>query len=160
MTLSDVARQADFTIATSSIGVRIMEELTVPVALDAAPQEVVRDQSDIQPQISTASTAVYLDYDVPDPPPVPASNWTRFVCISDTHAHEFPVPAGDVLLHAGDLTHTGRVREFRTTFEWLRSLPHPVKMYATFHLLWLTIVEIVLIRTFAPNLQHAKYYRG
>lgn len=29
---------------------------------------------------------------------------TRFVLVSDTHTHTFPVPDGDILLHAGDLT--------------------------------------------------------
>ncbi|KAI0029842.1 hypothetical protein K488DRAFT_18096, partial [Vararia minispora EC-137] len=54
--------------------------------------------------------------------------WTRFVCISDTHEHEFPVPPGDVLVHAGDLTRTGQVRGVRAAAAWLSSTPHPHKM--------------------------------
>lgn len=30
--------------------------------------------------------------------------YTRFVLVSDTHTRTFPVPPGDILLHAGDLT--------------------------------------------------------
>ena len=40
----------------------------------------------------------------------------RFVCISDTHCkhHGLGVlPAGDVLVHAGDFTQTGRPGEVR-----------------------------------------------
>lgn len=81
------------------------------------------------------SARVHLEYDPADIPPIPSTSadgepcqWTRFVCISDTHARRFPVPPGDVLLHSGDLTNTGKVKEFRTTMEWLYGLPHPVKM--------------------------------
>ena len=55
----------------------------------------------------------------------------RIVAISDTHARHraIPdVPAGDVLVHAGDLTSVGKpehVQEFNT---WLGELPHPHKV--------------------------------
>ncbi|EAU81296.2 hypothetical protein CC1G_07226 [Coprinopsis cinerea okayama7 len=55
-------------------------------------------------------------------------HWTRFVCVSDTHDHTFPVPNGDVLLHSGDLTSLGRCDELEKTMEWLYGLPHPVKI--------------------------------
>jgi hypothetical protein len=77
--------------------------------------------------IVTEDAVVHFMYDVDDPPPRPgltttsssqvanesqeseqAASWTRFVCISDTHCNMFDVPEGDVLLHAGDLTHTVR----------------------------------------------------
>lgn len=78
--------------------------------------------------ITTATAVVHLDYDLANPPPVPSPEWTRFVCISDTHTRTFHVPPGDVLLHSGDLTNTGLFSEFRTTVEWLRELPHATKM--------------------------------
>ncbi|KAG8949773.1 hypothetical protein FRC04_008313 [Tulasnella sp. 424] len=72
---------------------------------------------------------VHIHYDVEDPPQPPDStSWTRFVCISDTHGKSFPVPPGDVLLHAGDLTAWGSPKELRKTMEWLVSLPHPLKI--------------------------------
>ena len=82
--------------------------------------------------ITTSTAVVFQDYDVENPPPVPSPDWTRFVCISDTHSRTFPVPPGDVLLHSGDLTNTGLFSEFRTTVEWLRDLPHPTKMSVPF----------------------------
>ncbi len=38
------------------------------------------------------------------------------------------VPAGDVLLHAGDMTRHGTVRDVRHFSKFLGSLPHPVKI--------------------------------
>ncbi|KAG1819509.1 Metallo-dependent phosphatase-like protein [Suillus subaureus] len=61
-------------------------------------------------------------------PPHPGSDWTRFVCISDTHSRTFHIPAGDVLLHAGDLSSWGSLSQLIITVEWLKSLDHPVKI--------------------------------
>lgn len=49
---------------------------------------------------------------------------TRFVCVSDTHGYTpseagFKLPAGDVLIHAGDLTNTGSTNELRKTMDWI-----------------------------------------
>ncbi|KAH7919901.1 Metallo-dependent phosphatase [Leucogyrophana mollusca] len=73
------------------------------------------------------SARVYTDFHH-KLPPHPGSEWTRFVCISDTHSRVFPVPPGDVLLHAGDLSSWGSLDELRPTVEWLKSLEHPVKI--------------------------------
>ncbi|KAG6895934.1 hypothetical protein C0992_011481 [Termitomyces sp. T32_za158] len=78
--------------------------------------------------ITTSASIVHLEYDPDNLPPVPSQSWTRFVCISDTHTHSFPVPDGDVLLHSGDLTQTGLLSEFKTTIDWICSLPHKVKI--------------------------------
>lgn len=61
-------------------------------------------------------------------PSHPGRDWTRFVCISDTHSRTFEVPTGDVLLHAGDLSSWGSLSQLMHTVEWLTSLEHPVKM--------------------------------
>ncbi|PCH37820.1 Metallo-dependent phosphatase [Wolfiporia cocos MD-104 SS10] len=79
--------------------------------------------------MSTATSAVYVTYDVDNPPPHPGPSWTRFVCISDTHSHIYSVPPGDVLLHSGDLSNGGYLDRLRVTVEWLRSLPHPIKIF-------------------------------
>ncbi|KAI0691369.1 Metallo-dependent phosphatase [Cytidiella melzeri] len=98
----------------------------------AQPGSSLGNNIDGSLNILTASAVVHVNYDLSHPPAVPSSSsnasWTRFVCISDTHTRTFPVPPGDVLLHAGDLTHTGLFREFRTTVEWLRGLPHATKI--------------------------------
>lgn len=71
---------------------------------------------------------VYLDYDQESIPPHPGPNWTRFVCISDTHSRVFSIPAGDVLLHAGDLSSWGHPHQLHTTLLWLKSQKHPTKI--------------------------------
>ncbi|KAJ3536926.1 hypothetical protein NMY22_g5814 [Coprinellus aureogranulatus] len=60
--------------------------------------------------------------------PHPGNDWTRFVCISDTHSRFPDVPAGDVLLHAGDLSSWGYPAQVQQVFDWLMDLPHPVKI--------------------------------
>lgn len=56
----------------------------------------------------------------------------RFVCISDTHGkHEqetTQLPAGDVLLHAGDFSMTGTMEELQSFGCWLSSLPFHRKL--------------------------------
>src|SRR5207237_6820594 len=54
----------------------------------------------------------------------------RIVCISDTHglARDVDIPGGDVLVHAGDLTLHGGLREIEEEAQWLRSLPHRTKV--------------------------------
>jgi Icc-related predicted phosphoesterase len=54
----------------------------------------------------------------------------RVVCVSDTHElhRELDVPAGDLLIHAGDFTffnHTSKIRDFN---DWLGELPHKHKV--------------------------------
>jgi 3',5'-cyclic AMP phosphodiesterase CpdA len=72
---------------------------------------------------------VHLEYNPAALEPVPsAEEWTRFVCISDTHRRTFKVPPGDVLLHSGDLTNKGKKEEIMITMEWLYALPHKVKV--------------------------------
>lgn len=63
----------------------------------------------------------------PNPPPT-RPGWTRFVCVSDTHGKTFDVPDGDVLLHSGDLTNLGLLKEFNVTMLWLYALPHKTKI--------------------------------
>ncbi|KAG8774415.1 hypothetical protein FRC12_001984 [Ceratobasidium sp. 428] len=52
----------------------------------------------------------------------------RIVCISDTHNAQPPIPDGDILIHAGDLTNAGSASELRQVAEWLSSLPHLTKL--------------------------------
>lgn len=55
----------------------------------------------------------------------------RLVCISDTHTKHRKLgdlPAGDVLIHAGDLTYDGNFHKLRAVTDWLRSQPHRHKV--------------------------------
>ncbi|KIK92014.1 hypothetical protein PAXRUDRAFT_148215 [Paxillus rubicundulus Ve08.2h10] len=72
--------------------------------------------------------SIHTDVEGTAAPPHPGPGWTRFVCISDTHSRTYPVPSGDVLLHAGDLSSWGTLPQLATTVEWLKSLDHPVKL--------------------------------
>ncbi|KAJ5661550.1 uncharacterized protein N7477_009166 [Penicillium maclennaniae] len=63
--------------------------------------------------------------------PIPAMPLTRpvsIVCISDTHNTQTDVPDGDILIHAGDLTQSGSFQELQGGLDWLRALPHPIKI--------------------------------
>jgi Icc-related predicted phosphoesterase len=52
------------------------------------------------------------------------------VAMSDTHGfHEsINIPAGDILVYAGDLTHRGEIMEVKRFNHFLGTLPHPVKI--------------------------------
>lgn len=50
------------------------------------------------------------------------------VCISDTHDLMVDVPEGDILIHAGDLTNAGTVADIQKQVDWLKSMPHAVKV--------------------------------
>jgi hypothetical protein len=53
-----------------------------------------------------------------------------FVCISDTHskhADMAPLPPGDVLLHAGDMTVNGSLEEVLDFAAWWHAQPHAQK---------------------------------
>lgn len=54
----------------------------------------------------------------------------RLVCISDTHGdhEEVELPAGDVLIHAGDVTGHGTESETRSFFNWMakQSFDHKI----------------------------------
>jgi len=56
----------------------------------------------------------------------------RFVCISDTHGRHRcltdSLPAGDVLLHAGDFSMNGELSEMLDFGSWLASLPYSKKI--------------------------------
>lgn len=81
--------------------------------------------------LSSPTEIVHLEYDLQSLAPLAdPQQWTRFVCVSDTHSRAFDVPLGDVLVHSGDLTNLGTVVEFKKTMDWLYSLPHKLKMYA------------------------------
>lgn len=52
----------------------------------------------------------------------------RIVCISDTHSLDpGPIPNGDILIHAGDITAHGTPAELQAAINLLSALPHPYK---------------------------------
>jgi predicted phosphohydrolase len=62
----------------------------------------------------------------------------RLVFISDTHTHRgLALPAGDVLVHAGDSTSTGTLPEVAAFLEWFSAQPHPHKIFIAGNHDWL-----------------------
>ncbi|KAH8096609.1 Metallo-dependent phosphatase-like protein [Cristinia sonorae] len=95
------------------------------------------EQTLVTPATTANTAVVHREYDINNPPPHPGPEWTRFVCISDTHSRVFPVPPGDVLLHSGDLTNVGTYGDFEITVRWIESMPHSKKMSVSFSFLLL-----------------------
>lgn len=54
----------------------------------------------------------------------------RVVAISDTHTYhnDLILPHGDILIHAGDFTFTGKEHEVRSFGEWFKAQPHQHKV--------------------------------
>lgn len=54
----------------------------------------------------------------------------RIVAVADTHLshRNLNVPAGDVLVHAGDLCRRGSLPELGVALDWLAGLPHAAKV--------------------------------
>ena len=56
----------------------------------------------------------------------------RIICISDTHDRhrklDFKIPDGEVLIHCGDFTSTGKKESIIDFINWFADLPHPTKI--------------------------------
>lgn len=65
-----------------------------------------------------------------DSPDWDKDNFVRVVCVSDTHNrhNKLYVPPGDILIHAGDFTMTGRHGAMKKFGEWLSAQPHTHKL--------------------------------
>jgi len=65
--------------------------------------------------------------------PVPSQSpgSIRLVAISDTHCRHrrMQIPAGDILIHAGDATMAGELDSLEDLDAWFGDLPHPVKIF-------------------------------
>ncbi|KAF4532099.1 hypothetical protein B566_EDAN006193 [Ephemera danica] len=82
-------------------------------------------------QISKQQRVIRIQVNPPRDIPI-APNKVRFVCMSDTHSLQrhikFPIPDGDVFIHAGDFTKCGLASEVAEFNEWLGHLPHTYKI--------------------------------
>lgn len=60
-----------------------------------------------------------------------AKGHVKFVAISDTHCRHrnLRLPKGDVLLHAGDISHRGKKEEVVDFLEWFSGLPFAHKIF-------------------------------
>ncbi|RIA91774.1 Metallo-dependent phosphatase-like protein [Glomus cerebriforme] len=82
-------------------------------------------------QIRSMSQEIFVHL-APKIPKKLSPEWTRFVCMSDTHnsidPNKYQVPDGDIFIHAGDMTRVGMIEEVRETVNWIKSLPHEHKV--------------------------------
>jgi Icc-related predicted phosphoesterase len=53
----------------------------------------------------------------------------KTVFLSDTHNYEVAVPEGDLVIHCGDATNQGTIREVTLFAEWFGGLPHRNKIF-------------------------------
>jgi len=55
----------------------------------------------------------------------------KIVCISDTHTYhnQIKIPPGDVLIHAGDVSHDGSIEQVQDFLDWFSRLPHKDKIF-------------------------------
>jgi len=62
--------------------------------------------------------------------PLFKSSLLRIVCVSDTHNDDphRSIPMGDIFVHAGDMTDDGTLPELQAAYDWIKSLPHKVKI--------------------------------
>lgn len=72
----------------------------------------------------------------------------RIVCLSDTHTLTagLQVPAGDVLVHAGDWCGSGDIGEAIGFLDWLETLPHAHKVIIAGNHDWIAEHQPELIR--------------
>ena len=61
------------------------------------------------------------------------------VCLSDTHARHagLKIPAGDILVHAGDISERGYTAEITDFLRWFSKLPHRHKVFIAGNHDWL-----------------------
>lgn len=69
-------------------------------------------------------------YEIGEEIPPKEEGFVRFVCLSDTHNRhsELEMIQGDILIHAGDFTDTGKYSELESFATWLGSLTIPHKV--------------------------------
>lgn len=82
----------------------------------------------------------------------------RIICISDTHSRHdhMEVPPGDILIHAGDATMSGRAEEIIKFNHWLGQLPHPYKILIAGNHDWLFETEPALAEGLITNAHYLR----
>lgn len=99
------------------------QKLLNPSKSESAPRLVKLPHHRLR---SLASTLLSLHRTLP-PPSLPTHPLT-VVCISDTHGTRPPIPPGDLLLHAGDLSRWCTFSEIQAQITWLSGQPYKYKV--------------------------------
>lgn len=77
----------------------------------------------------------------------------KVIVISDTHSQhaQIQLPAGDLLIHAGDITSIGKEKEVKDFLNWFESQPHPNKIFiAGNHDFYLEQTDASVIKKIIP----------
>lgn len=99
-------------LSSISRQIRTLQTLNEPAG---APDEGPKPPYEV---LTAEDVVVHVSWDLKNPPERPKDGtWTRFVCVSDTHCQIFPVPDGDVFLHAGDLSHTVSISQIQSSLQ-------------------------------------------
>ncbi|KAF9878495.1 calcineurin-like phosphoesterase [Colletotrichum karsti] len=92
------------------------------------PEETTWDRLLSSP-LTTIAKYLYEFFPVSFPTPSPRGGGAvSVVCVSDTHGTQPRLPPGDVLVHAGDLSVSGKREEVRETVDWIKRQPHRFKV--------------------------------
>lgn len=77
----------------------------------------------------------------------------RFICISDTHnSHAgLALPDGDVLIHAGDHSNSGTIKEVASFLNWIGDQPHEYKIFIAGNHDWLFERDPAFARGLIPD---------
>lgn len=78
-------------------------------------------------QLYSSSSAAHRPPPPPNAQPIPPP--IRVVCVANTRGDQPELPPGDILIHAGSLTHAGTFVEMQQGLTWLSSQPHRYKVY-------------------------------
>jgi Icc-related predicted phosphoesterase len=78
----------------------------------------------------------------------------QFIAISDTHGkhQNLKLPAADCIIHAGDVSNTGKEYQVQEFMDWFSSLPYQYKIFiAGNHDFWFEQVETKIIKNNIPD---------
>ena len=121
--------------AKETMVVRIILEYKVCLVFDHVMDALLNRRPPTLWEQFKSSPLLFLSRLLYTPPPTQFTHRPdkiHIVCISDTHnTHNSqpPVPNGDILIHAGDLTVSGTKHELDDVLSWLESQPHPHKFF-------------------------------
>lgn len=72
-----------------------------------------------------------------DPPPQAPYHPVTVVCISDTFSERLALPAGDLLIHAGNISSDGTRASIQREIDWMANLPYQHKVFVSgYHDSW------------------------
>lgn len=77
----------------------------------------------------------------------------KIICISDTHGKhkQVPLPDGDILIHAGDISGRGEIWQVESFLQWFSAQPHTHKIFIAGNHDFLAERNAVLFKELIPD---------